>query len=293
MADCEYPAPSEPLRQGDIFYFPVSLNPAIAGQTNLAVVVTADCDIAQSKTPGFVTAIPIIPLRSYVQNVWALRRLQRQSDRITSRLAALITKARRRVDPGYKAPSLEAIHRWAISAKPDAFVDSIPIKPRDLDELMSGQELLQRYLKLEPARSSAGVLETLIAMAAFPRATPDAATTKNIRDEAAGMLKQLPLDAFLISSIKPVSDPRVDDLGHVALLRYISSVPLSDLRLSREEMRSFGAAACRIARLNPQFKFAFAQRFAHLYSRIGTPAAAETEQREIADATCNELFNTL
>jgi hypothetical protein len=85
--ECERSDPTDPVRQGDI----VAAHPGTDGWNNpwtrFAVVLSADCDLAQGKTgPNFVYA-PIVGHHTYLADVW-----------LPSEAAKLVARGRELVD---------------------------------------------------------------------------------------------------------------------------------------------------------------------------------------------------
>src|SRR5437016_515291 len=123
------PHASLPIEQGDIL---LSRNVTTGGLNDIAVVVTADCDIAHHKFGTNLACLRIISLHDYVRNIWAYRKLTRVIEIEGTKMAQLINKwnSRRMTD----ALPLEAsvVIGWIRDSEPAQICADLAIPETDV-----------------------------------------------------------------------------------------------------------------------------------------------------------------
>lgn len=260
-----------PVRQGDILLFPRVDDTLPWDQ--MAIVLTADCDLAWGASRGLVTVVPIVSVETYIKHVWAEKKLRNLRAKSLSTCRSMLAKRREGDEEELEISEL-AVARWIETTSASAICDERRVTDERERESFAVQS--QTYLKCNqelgvPPRECLSILLDVRCMAS--KASQEIETSKAVK-QAGSELQEIPQDTFYVSSL-----PGVEGTGFYALLRDLGHFPVARITSSLAEAKEMEGRAFRAARLKPVFKYSLVQQFALLFLRIGLPQAYQDAYR--------------
>jgi hypothetical protein len=266
IAEYEADLGQTPIRQGDVFRWESehSERPWL----QYGVVVTADCDLAKTKTKGRLSYVPALTMEDYIWHFW---REPKFAQTQKSHLMKFTTRVNRRLqqdDPQVEI-SEDAAIAWLQRLGADQFLDEIRITDNgqraNFKKIANELTLLSKLL--EAAEPDLILLKSCYAIK-NPKADPD--DVKALASEVQSSLSSLPGDVFFLPH---VSD-RTDE-GIFLMLRNITQCEISTIATRPDEIKFGNAKARRIGRIAAPFRYAITQNLARVFSDIGLPQAYE------------------
>lgn len=248
---------SEPLRQGDVLER-VSQEPTVWNRHLL--VITADCDFAHGKNQGRVTCVPLLTKDEYLLEL----HIPKIREQVTAKLVTGVQKILR--DLGAPNVSESRLRDWS-KEQPTEEILSLLSVPEDKKGIVGG--ILDSIREI--SETPVSVLEAVNTLVAAQRRLPNAQSETNIRsgisDRLQNAFKQPPGDALFLSALAD----RYED-GYFAYLRHLEQIwePQISLGPSRSALEYR-----RLSRLQENYTYAIAQRFALVFMSIGLPTAYE------------------
>ena len=261
------------VRQGDIIQWESAVSPWRV----MAVIVTADCDIVESKHAGTLSYVPVLGLHDY----WRLVTLPRMIDNYLAKtfrrgLVERVKSLRRTFRPEFPDDPSE-----------DAIFDILRLEPGDMMKTLgipeSEQEAPLRHVNAYKAAltltddMTVDQLATIMAelrVASDPKKPPSAA---GVLDDLPESVTKLPGDAFFIGRIAGVAES-----AFVAYLRLVRELSSAAVAILPRELRRSGVQARRIAHLRSPFVYRLTQQLAQVFSDIGLPRDYETQRKVLA-----------
>lgn len=270
--DYTYPTNSDEIRQGDIFKW---CSPA-PNQPPFGFVLTADCDFAQQKTRGQIAYLPIIQATSYLSLEWAPTQIRKRRSRLLDEVTSIVQKSEV-LKSREIVLSSELLLDWLGRDSPQSIAERL---------LLLKKPITNRFLNLlaaisldcsEEHQASLGFLTRLTEIA-YNEATDKAKV--RIAGEVKSFLSKLPDDAFFLNML-----PERGETGYVILLRHVRTLSEHELLRAQQDEYLFGGdgRALRIGRLSDRLRFAVAQAFGQLFTRIGLPAKYENSTQTLVD----------
>ncbi|HZW12205.1 MAG TPA: hypothetical protein VFF81_03310 [Noviherbaspirillum sp.] len=265
-----------PVRQGDLL---VLRHPRSLLCQETVIVLTADCDIAQSKTSDGYAGLSVIPLTQYVRQHWASKHAKKVVSSDLIELVNTFNKVASESKPAQKPLSSSAIIQWVKREDSSKICSALNVVDNKLQKKLT--RCVQKLFALSNLERSAGQDTCFDEICTYysikNESSSDVAKeliTKKVRTE----LTSLPEDVFLLSSFpdKP-NDP------YVVLLRSLVAIPFDKVTTSAEQAREENLYL-RYGRLAHAFKYAVSQQFALLYSRVGLPAAYDQQKKALAES---------
>ncbi|OEZ83363.1 hypothetical protein JAB6_29400 [Janthinobacterium sp. HH104] len=265
-----------PIRQGDLLVLRHSRTLSIQEKV---LVITADCDFAQSKTGGAFAALRLLPLESYVRQFWTVKHAKRlltiDHDELINSFNSLFAAA----SSNSKTLSKSAIVSWINRRNGKQICEELNVQDVKIQKKFDScvNKLISLQL-IEKSKGNEQCFEDIISFYSIKdNQTPEDARTsvlKKVRNE----LSALPEDAFLLSSF-----PEKPNEPHVVLLRQLVVLPLEKVTTSAEHAREENCYL-RYGRLAPTFKYAVSQQFGLLYSRIGLPPEYDSHKKSLFES---------
>ncbi|WP_454882635.1 hypothetical protein [Sphingomonas oryzagri] len=266
-----------PFAQGDILR---SASPDAKSEPSFGLIITADCDIVQSKAADRLTYVEVVTTRAYLERVWIPDQLQKYVKKQVKGAAEELTGLMRR--SGLElAMSADQLLDWLRDRPVEAIDKAVnrtgkPLDAKlvktltglrcalgaDADRKPLGQWRALRDILGEPVdRQSADLASALAGGGGFP-------------------------DFFLLPEL-----PGASGLGYVALLRFIQTVHADKVFTSEVDARIQGQpeALHRVGRLTDGIRFAVTQKLAFLFSRIGLPSHYEDACKSAAALAAESL----
>jgi hypothetical protein len=267
MQDCEHVDAALPVRQGDVLK-----RVRGDGAATLAIVVTADCDIANEKFgEAGLACVQMHPLADHVLGEHARGLAQGQLKRRFEKATEWINKRWSQMDPENVALSDESVQSWILASMPEEIEAELNLPVDESKSFLKRESaalrLAQKFIDAPVDRYYA--IDALCALQ--PQTTSRSAQLKTVF----GTLnpKALPLDLFYVSSV-----PGEPGLGFIAKLRALTFIPFDRSFTSIDAAKDVENSFVRVGRLAPTFRHALAQQFGLLFARIGMPKSYEVDR---------------
>jgi hypothetical protein len=297
FAECDEITDDRAIRQGDIFEW---LSSSSDPYRFLALVVTADCDIAHAKHRGILSYVPILPFFDYLRLFYLPKLIERGmrplADQLTKALLAKqVTDEIRRYQvvnrPEFPDPISEqaAIH-WVGSRDPIEIADELRISDPKARETFIN--LVADYSFVDTALRSQlydDQVEAIIRLRTRGGSLTSENATKVIWKEIHDRVKNLPGDAFFIGCVTARFSR-----GHVAYLRLVREVSDDEVAIKQTDLQPGSKdRAKRIARMRSPYIFRLTQQLAAVFGAVGLPTEYEDHrQRIVEELATNRVENT-
>lgn len=267
MQDCEHVDDALPVRQGDVLK-----RVRGEGRISLAIVVTADCDIANEKFgEAGLACVQLDLLADHVLGEHARSLAQGQLKKRFEKATEWINKRWSQKDPENVALSEEHVRAWILASTPEEIEAELSLPVDDKKSFIkrerSALQRAQNFIDAPADRYAA--IDALCALQA--QTTSRSAQLKLVF--GALNSKDLPLDLFYVSSV-----PGEVGLGFVAKLRALTFIPFDRTFTSMDAAKDAENSFLRVGRLGPTFRHALAQQFGMLFARIGMPKTYELDR---------------
>lgn len=261
--------------QGDIVKFDGGDHPA--GESDLGVIINADCDIQNNKLGGHISYLPIYHVSEYLNAFWAPKQI---SAILTDTIAHLSKLCE------FKPQEASDLRQWLAEDDVKHVTERLVTR---LDLKKAAEENVRKlFLKSsiclcgdEPIRK----LTRLSTLESNPRAY--------LMKQLTAGRKAIQEGGLFVSEI--LGERR---LGFVIRLSRVLSIRAERCFRSESDRLSRGGdgrAGVRVAQLTPPYKYRVAQLFAYQFSRIGLPdellALESIALDELADGLISELSN--
>lgn len=267
MQDCEQVDVALPVRQGDVLK-----RVRGTGPTKLAIVVTADCDIANEKFgEAGLACVQLDLLADHVLGEHARGLALGQLKKRFENAAEWVNKRWSQKDPENVAMSKERVQAWILASTPEEIEAELNLPVDDKKSFLKRESaalrIAQNLIDAPVDRYSA--IDALCALQT--QTTSRGAQLKSVFGTLTP--KDLPLDLFYVSSV-----PGEPGLGFVAKLRALTFIPFGRSFTSMDAAKDVENSFVRVGRLAPTFRHALAQQFGMLFARIGMPKAYEVDR---------------
>lgn len=251
------------IRQGDV----VKL---FGGdKISYAVVLTADCDIAQRKTNNRMTIVRAVPVQEFVSKYWAAWELEKNYEKQVKTLLPFLNAKIGILDHNLDALDGERITQWAGKTSPSDIFDIIGLDAAKHSKEFGSLSVISIYARFAADLADVDGLSALSqAFSAMNRSTGD------IRERVREAL--LTSGGFQDYLVIP-NLPSTNGDGLVVLMREVMTAPAEDFFKSEYQARVEDSLGCyvRIGRLSDRVKYAVSQRLAFVFSRIGMESEYE------------------
>ena len=267
MEDCERVDAALPVRQGDVLK-----RVRGDGNSNLVVVVTADCDIANGKYgEAGLACVQLDLLANHVLGEHARGLAQAALKKRFEKAAEWVNKRWREKSADNGDLSAEHVRAWMLASKPEEIEAELNLPVDDQKSFIK-----RECVALKAANNFIDALtDRYSGIDALCALQPQTPTRSAQLKTVFGTLnsKDLPLDLFYISSV-----PDVPGLGFVAKLRALTFIPFERSFTSLDAAKDVDNSFVRVGRLAPTFRHALAQQFGMLFARIGMPKQFELDR---------------
>lgn len=268
MQDCEHVDAALPVRQGDVLKRIRGDGPA-----SLAVVITADCDIANEKFgDAGLACVQLILLADHVLGEHARAAAQRQLKKRFEKATEWVNKRWLQKHPENVALSEERVQDWILTSAPEEIEAELNEPAQVKTSFLKKESMALRAAK-KFIDSPVDRYSSIDALCALSQTT-DISRSKHLKSLFGNLNpKELPLDMFYVSSV-----PGESDIGYIAKLRALSFIPFNRTFTSMDAAKDVESSFVRVGRLAPTFRHALAQQFGMLFSRIGMPKDYEVDR---------------
>lgn len=278
MQDCEQVDATLPVRQGDVLK-----RVRGDGRITLAIVVTADCDIANKKFgDAGLACVQLDLLADHVLGEHARKLAQGQLKGRFEKATEWINQRWSAKDPDNVALTEERVQTWILEATPQEIEAELGLPVDDKRSFIKRESVALRKAQncIDAPADRYSAIDALCAMQA--QTTSRCAQLKSVL----GALnpKDLPLDLFYVSSV-----PGEEGLGFVAKLRALTFIPFDRSFTSMDAAKDVENSFVRVGRLGPTFRHALAQQFGMLFARIGMPKAYELDRDAVFGLIADQI----
>ncbi|MUT54297.1 hypothetical protein EG336_00490 [Vibrio parahaemolyticus] len=247
------------ILQGDIFKIGKNCRDSFNDDENYAVVITADCDIAQNKMGNYYTLLPIISIEGYIERYWLPKFYKIESKSIYEKHLNNLNKSTYVQSGEYSSLNIESLDTWLESNNLEEIYQALTVKwdTKRYSPDMKCIELLRKPYSL----SNYYELRSKIRQRADDKIEKELieAATKN----AGGEFYHIPEVPFL------------EGLGCIIKLRDIRSIHKDKVYSGEFEARlsedSIDNIVYRVGQFPDYLRYSITQRFSNLFSRIGMP----------------------
>lgn len=258
------------LRQGDILSIGAQARQQQPFQCTEAVVLTADCDIANDKHYGQILLCPVVSSGLYFNEIWFPRRLELRRDKLLRAVAESF--GRLATAQGYSSPDLRIV-RASLDCDDslNSALDALGVSdPKERGRLQAIQRAFVHCLDATLGPRERWAIVGQIGASEAGR------HYEKLISEFHSALDQDSVDVVVFPNESRGSEPL-----RVALLRCPFSVQINDIASGNS--RDQAAPFTHTESLPAVLKFLIAQKFGFLFSRIGMPAALESDRRAAID----------
>jgi hypothetical protein len=279
FSECEPVPDGSSLRQGDVIRPLESDNDPWNG---IAIVVTADCDLARSKHAGRLTCVPVLPASTYLSFFYMPRRLARTRETLGDQLVSQMRKAQKAHLPEFSSPlTPERCRQWILQSELAKIVSALHLSAEEAAAFMP---LAQSFRRISDSVDSP-LSKQCEAFSSTTEAMGKSAhsTKERLIAELASHLRDLPGDAMFLSSLMNGVEE-----GYVAYLRLL--VGLNDRQVAtRAAQRSFQITHERFTHLKSPYLYRLTQQLGAVFSAIGLPEEYEASRDGRAKQFLQEL----
>lgn len=265
MEDCERVDAALPVRQGDVLK-----RVRGDGKSNLVVVVTADCDIANGKYgEAGLACVQLDLLADHVLGEHARDLAQGALKKRFEAAAEWVNKRWRGKSPDNGDLSVERVQAWILASTPEEIEAELNLPVDDQKSFMKKEcaALKAAWTFIDAPTDRYSAIDALCILQAKARSTQLKTVFGTLNP------KDLPLDLFYVSSV-----PDVPGLAFVAKLRALTFIPFECSFTSLDAAKDVDNSFVRVGRLAPTFRHALAQQFGMLFARIGMPKKFEVDR---------------
>lgn len=264
------------FRQGDIFKVGQKCENFLASEENYAILITADCDIAQKKSGDFYTLLPIISVEHYMEKVWLIKEIKTIKNTLVSEFLSFINKKANYekfdCDPLTKSQLID----WLSIDSINEVFNKLKIEcdKKDITKKVSNYEQLTKVESVADFvcyRKSSGRGES------------------KIINELKSALNNLSQEYFFIPEISLLNMPpsiiKLRDIRAINKERVFKSS--FSLRMDEKDPKT---SVIRVGRTTDYLRFSIVQSFANLFSRIGMTEIFEEDSNLSKDTLVNKLI---
>lgn len=252
---------TSPLAQGDVFQWEADHQQR--PWRSYGVIVTADCDIAWTKSGGRLSYVPALVAEDYLWHFWKDRRLSPAITSATERLKIRTEKVLRKANPA-QGPISDAAMNFMVESHGAGLPQAIGLT--DNGAIKDYSQSLEEVLSYKALSPEVPDIDVLLKAYAYVSKKTGAANEAALVADFQKAIGSLPGDVFHVTSTLDL-----DDGGLFFMLRHISQCDETDVATRPDQLRYGGAKVRRIGRLAAPFKYAMTQNLARVFSDIGLP----------------------
>jgi hypothetical protein len=270
FSECAPVTDARPLRQGDVLR---SVDPAAEIWDALAIVVTADCDLAKAKHAGRLTCVPVLPADAYLALFYMPRRIDRIQQSLVDQLIGKMHRAQSAHLPQFSSPvTKQRCRQWLLQSRPDDIANTLEMSPQEQSEFLPLAHSFRESAKAQDGPLAAQCDAFALMYEVLGTKGGRVAGKDSILREIATHLRDLPGDALFLSSLG-------DDTGssYVAYLRVLMGVKDTQVAV-KPYPRSFEVTHERIAHLKSPYLYRLTQQLGAVFNAIGLPPDYENSR---------------
>ncbi|BER96849.1 hypothetical protein [Vibrio cholerae] len=264
------------LLQGDLFKINNKGDSPFLSYENYAVLITADCDLANpSKNVNYYTFLPIISSSSYIEKIWIPEYLEKKVKNKSNELSEYILKNKIHELKGCNPISGIELYNWVKESGIYDIVTSLELNKEEpkikntikILELIECDKKNDIYFKINEIENN---------------------NSKKISSDLKSAISQSKEEFYIL----PLID-KMYDSPSVITLRMIRPIHKSYVFTNeidaRQSIFNTETNLVRIGRFSDYLRYSISQRFAYLFSRIGMPEDFEVDVDESINIFVDEF----
>lgn len=265
-----------PIRQGDVFKIGSECTDYFMKEEQYAVVITADCDIAQEKMGDYFTLLPIISLEQFIETRWLPKVFNSDLKSLLNNHVNKLNNSLKNNDE-YDALTVDGLMEWLEFSSLGSIYEEVTGKA-DKKANSDGQ-------KIELLRNACNLTQFLEL-----RANLQNKQSEKIIEEIINSVKSgLGGDYYFIPEVQSIGG-----LGSIIKMRDVRALHHSKVYTSTMSAKlstsSSESGIVRIGKFSNYLKYSISQSFALLFSRIGLPEEFENDVVESLDCFSRSLL---
>lgn len=284
------------IRQGDV----LAAHPETDNWSNrwarFFIVLSADCDIVNSKLDTGLVVVPVIGLRTYASEVWLPEQIRRQ---MISAEKKVETSLHRFSGTSFNSSSAMStaksvlIDELSRSVGEDAQLVKVLSTISDLHDCHTELRALVQDLASAPSPA----LRELITRFCLTKSRISGNSIdpqKELKTGFSGVSDSKRTDLWPICDLVGLDGQMKEDErdGFVAMLRRFTQIPIDHVITNKAEWLRLPHAYLRVCRLRGIYKSDFLHRFANLFTRVGLDAGREDEHQIMFELAASKIFKT-
>lgn len=259
------------IRQGDVVKTFEANNPSYA------VVLTADCDIAQRKTNNRMTVVRAVPIQEFVSKYWSAWELEKTYEKQIRSLLPFLNAKIAAMDLKLDFLLPGRLTQWTRESSPSEIFDLLELNEKKNSKELQALAVISIYASFaDDLQDDDGLRALTRAFSALGRPVSD--IRERVRD---ALLTSGGFQDYLVIP----NLPGTKEDGLVVLMREVLTAPFEEFCKSEYQARveDRPGSYVRIGRLADRVKYAVSQRIAFVFSRIGMEHAYEDSCGTLAE----------
>lgn len=254
------------ILQGDVFKVGSNCEDIFGPHEEYAVVITADCDIANKKMGDYFTVLPMISTESYLKHIWLKKVIFDEQKQCMQKLVQHINDSPNYKVHGCNVMSLDELDSWAREEPIESILSSLSI------EISTGKKGIQSTIDKYNETLKVTCMNT------FVRYRKSFNKNKNQIDKEIkeAIHKNMRAEFQFIPDLGLSSET-----GIIVKLRDIRAIHKNRVFIDDLEFKSspIDPNTCieRVGRFSDYLRYSITQNFASLFSRIGMPKTFEDD----------------
>lgn len=250
----EFVSSDKQIGQGDVLYWKDAKNPfEIAG-----IIVTGDCDIANTKHWGKLSVVPVISIDCYLEYLLFPKMIADREEQMVNEFYSAVKHVTAKGKDGPSKDTMDSM----LGA--DKITDALS----NNEKIVFLHSAIRHSRRIQQAQENKELLKKIVALLKTKGNEKDA--IDYLRNTVQSHLKNSPGDVLML--------PKIDGLPFkpaIIWLRIIREISESDIALKSSEEKK--GLAVRLWRLQPTLRHKMTQKLAQVFSDIGLPDDYEAE----------------
>lgn len=269
----------DPFCQGDVLHRHAGSD---GGLGDFAMIVTADCDIAQGKDGGEFSLLKLTTAENYIERTWAKNEVRKIADRQLRLALDVLNDTLKKLDPCLTVLNADSLREWLEDQKPEDIADAVGLTGgKRIDAVKALQCVRCASEETEAGLTNLKRLWAILEM-------KDKAIQSRLSDTLHP--SRGAADAYFIPYL-----PQFSEIGFVINLRALVSVPRQRVFASRTDARIAGASDgyYRLCRFRDGVKYSVVHQMVNLFSRVGMSEEYESESTSAADMVLHSVYSKM
>lgn len=265
----------DPFCQGDILH-----RESDGSIGDFAMIITADCDIAQGKDGGEFSLLRMTTAENYIEQIWARNEIRKTSARHLRTALDILNAELQHVNPSLNPLTAESLAEWLHEQSPAEIAKAVGLAGSKQQDAVRALQCL-RYAADESTSALLTLKRLWKTMEMKDKAIQ--ARLSDVLHPARGAA-----DVYFVPYL-----PEFSDIGFVIHLRSLTTVPRGEAFTSRTDARVAGKGRTfyRIGRFRDGVKYSIVHQMVNLFSRVGLSEEYEAESSSAAAMVLETVYS--